>query len=73
MDEYLKDATPCTECGIEPTELVGALEPFIICGIPIGQTDYGTYLRCRKCGKRTVASSNIQDAYRLWNEKINII
>lgn len=69
-EEYIEDATPCTECGVEPFERIAKCPPIIICGVPLN-CDYGTMLICGKCGKRTVAYSNPQGAYRAWNEEIN--
>ena len=70
MKEYLEDATPCLECGIEPNEIIDKTYPIVICGIPLN-SGYGTVLRCPKCKKRTNAYTNPQEAYRSWNEKIN--
>ena len=70
LEEYLEDATPCTECGTEPYERIDRCPPLIICGIGLN-SGYGTMLRCGKCGKQTVAYSNPQDAYRAWNEDVN--
>lgn len=70
MEDYLEDATPCTECGKIPFERIEKCPPIIICGI---ETDagYGTQLICMKCKKKTVAYPNPQDAFRAWNERVN--
>ena len=70
MKDYLEDATPCTECGIEPIERIDKAYPIVICGIPLN-SDYGTVLICPKCKKRTNAYQNPQEAYKSWNENIN--
>lgn len=70
MKEYLEDATPCTECGAEPSELIAQSYPIVICGVSL-RSFYGTVLKCPKCGKRTNAFQNPQEAYRDWNENIN--
>lgn len=70
MNEYLDDATPCTECGVEPVERIGRSHPIIICGVSLGG-NYGTMLICPECKKRTNAYQNPQDAYREWNEALN--
>lgn len=70
-NDYLDDATPCITCNREPTEMIGQCEPFIIFGIEVGPRDYGTYLRCPTCGKKTVACTNPQEAYKEWNEVVN--
>lgn len=69
-EEYLDDATPCTECDLYPVERVEKAHPFYLCGIPI-DGGYGTCLICRECGKKTSAYENVQDAYKDWNENIN--
>ena len=71
-EEYLTDATVCIDCGCEPSELIGRCEPFIIFGIEVGPRDYGTYLQCPNCGKKTSANTNPQLAYKEWNENVNI-
>lgn len=70
-EDYLEDATYCTNCNRPPVELIGQCEPFIMCGIEVGPREYGTYLWCPECGKKTVAYTNPQGAYKEWNEVIN--
>lgn len=69
-EEYLDDATPCTECDLYPFERAEKCPPIYLCGIPV-DGGYGTCLICGRCKKKTVAYPNIQDAYKSWNENIN--
>ena len=66
---YLDDAVPCPDCGKIPHERIGRCDPFIICGIPVNGAQYGTYLVCGGCGKRTLTFSKPWEAYLDWNRK----
>lgn len=70
-EDYLDDATPCITCDRVPIERIGQCEPFIMCGIEVGPRGYGTYLWCPTCGKKTVAYTNPQLAFKSWNEVVN--
>lgn len=70
MEEYLKDAVPCSICGIEPNEYVERGDILILRGIPI-VSSYGTQLICPKCNKHTHIYSNPQLAFKEWNEVLN--
>lgn len=66
--EYLEDPKPCPNCRQVPGEHTGLCSPVFIGGIECGSW-YGRYLRC-ECGNESKTSSDSQEIYRDWNERI---
>ena len=66
--EYLEDPKPCPNCRQVPSEHTGLCPPIFIGGIECGSW-YGRYLRC-ECGNESKTSSDLQEIYRDWNERI---
>ena len=66
--EYLEDPKPCPNCRRVPSEHTGLCPPVFISGVECGSW-YGRYLRC-ECGNESKTSTNLQEIYQDWNERV---